>query len=158
MSFQILSNVFLAVMWMFLQNSYDSSTFLSGYILGLLILFGMRKYFQTRFYLGRVWAVIRLILIFFRELILANFSVLKLVLKPKLDIQPGIFALPTSLKRDWEVVVLSNLITLTPGTFVVAVSDDQKTLYVHAIDLRDIEAEIEGIKNSFERAIMEVSR
>lgn len=158
MAFQMLLNVFLAFIWMFLQDSYDSQTFLVGYILGLLILFGMRRYFHSRFYVGRAWAIVKLILIFFKELLLANLSVLKLILRPKLDIQPGIFALPTDLKRDWEITVLSLLITLTPGTLVISVSEDQKTLFVHAMNLGEIQDEINAIKSSFEKAIMEVSR
>ncbi|GAA0326504.1 Na+/H+ antiporter subunit E [Bacillus carboniphilus] len=158
MAFQMLLNVFLAFIWMFLQDTYDSQTFLVGYILGLLILFGMRRYFHSRFYVARAWAIVKLILIFFKELLLANLSVLKLILKPKLDIQPGIFALPTDLKRDWEITVLSLLITLTPGTLVISVSEDQKTLFVHAMNLGEIQDEINAIKSSFEKAIMEVSR
>ena len=89
---------------------------------------------------------------------MSNISVLMLVLKPKLDLQPMIFALPTDLKHDWELTLLSSLITLTPGTVVLYVSDDQRTLYVHAIDVDDVDEAIYSIKNTFERAIKEVSR
>ena len=158
MAFQILLNFFLAFLWMFLQVSFTSTSFIVGYILGLIITFAFRRFFNSRFYLWRVYAVISLLLLFLKELILANFSVLKTILKPKLDIQPGIFALPTELKSDWEITLLANLITLTPGTLVVDVSFDNKILYIHAIDIPDIDEAIDDIKNSFEKAIMEVSR
>ena len=54
--------------------------------------------------------------------------------------------------------MLSNLITLTPGTLVVDVSPDNKVLYIHAIDIEDAEETIDSIRNSFEKAILEVSR
>ncbi|WP_338750905.1 Na+/H+ antiporter subunit E [Bacillus sp. FJAT-52991] len=158
MAFQILLNFFLAFLWMFLQVSFSSSTFIIGYLIGLILIYGMRRFFKTEFYMRRVWAVLYLTLLFFKELILANIDVLKVILKPKLDIQPGIFALPTELKSDWEITLLANLITLTPGTLVIDISDDNKVLYVHAIDLPDVQDAIDGIKNSFEKAIMEVSR
>jgi multicomponent Na+:H+ antiporter subunit E len=158
MAFQILLNFFMAFVWMFLKTRYDVSTFLVGYILGLIILLGFRRFFTTRFYLLRVWAVIKLILIFNKELILSNFAVLKVILKPKLDIKPGIFALSTDLKKDWEITILANLITLTPGTLVVDVSHDNQILYIHAMDIQDVQESIDSIKNSFEKAIMEVSR
>ncbi|PLS15680.1 Na+/H+ antiporter subunit E [Bacillus sp. M6-12] len=158
MAFQILLNVILAYTWMFLKTSYSSSAFFVGYFLGLLILFAFRNYFSGRFYLFRVYAIIRLIVIFHRELFLSNIAVLKVVLKPKLDIRPGIFAMQTVLEKDWEITVLANLITLTPGTLVVDVSDDNKTLYIHAMDIEDAEDVIQGIKDSFENAILEVSR
>ncbi|MGM7634090.1 Na+/H+ antiporter subunit E [Bacillus sp. Hm123] len=158
MAFQILLNFFLAFLWMFLQVSFNSSTFIVGYILGLILIYGMRRFFKQEFYMRRVWAVLYLTLLFFKELILANIDVLRVILKPKLDIKPGIFAMPTELKSDWEITLLSSLITLTPGTLVIDVSDDNKVLYVHAIDLPDVHDAIDGIKNSFEKAIMEVSR
>lgn len=158
MAFQILLNVFLAFLWMFLQVSFSAQTFIIGYLLGLLVMLGMRRFFKGRFYLYRVWAVTYLFLLFLKELIKANIDVLKLVLRPKLNIRPGIFAFQTELETDWEVTLLSNLITLTPGTLVVDVSDDNKTLYIHAIDIGDVAEAVEDIKNSFEKAIMEVSR
>ena len=72
--------------------------------------------------------------------------------------QPMFFAMPTELEKDWEITLLSSLITLTPGTVVVHVSDDQRTLYIHAIDVDDVDEAIDSIKNTFEKAIMEVSR
>lgn len=89
---------------------------------------------------------------------MSNITVLRLVLSPKMDIKPRIFALPTDLKADWEITLLSSLITLTPGTIVVHVSDDQNVLYVHAIDADDVDDAIHSIKNTFEKAIKEVSR
>lgn len=158
MAFQILLNMFLAFVWMFLAHSYSPSSFIVGYLLGLLILLGFRRFFKTKFYLVRVWAVIKLIYIFNLELLLANISVLKVILKPKLDMKPGIFALETELKSDWEITLLANLITLTPGTLVLDVSENNKILYIHAMDIEDVSSEIDAIKNSFEKAIMEVSR
>lgn len=158
MAFQILLNLLLAFIWMFLKDAYDSLTFFSGYFFGLLILFVFKKFFKTRFYLYRILAIIKLFLIFMRELILSNIAMLKVVLNPKLDIQPGIFAFPTTLEKSWEITMLANLITLTPGTLVVSISDDNKTLYIHAIDIDDVDKSIAGIKNTFEKAIAEVSR
>jgi multicomponent Na+:H+ antiporter subunit E len=158
MAFQILLNVFLAFIWMFLKVSTKPIDFFIGYFFGILLLFTFRRFFPTRFYLVRVIAVINLIAIFIKELLLSNIAVLKVIIKPKLDIQPGIFALSTELQKDWEITLLSNLITLTPGTLVVDISDDNKTLYIHAMDASDAEAAISSIKNSFEKAIMEVSR
>nr|WP_263326173.1 Na+/H+ antiporter subunit E [Neobacillus sp. Marseille-Q6967] len=158
MSFQILLNVFLAWIWMFLKNDYSTNSFIIGYLLGLMIMLLYRKFFNERFYLSRVIAVASLLLLFLKELVLSNISVLKLVLKPKLDMRPGIFALETELTKDWEITILANLITLTPGTLVVDVSLDSKILYIHAVDIQEKHEAIESIKNTFEKAIMEVSR
>lgn len=158
MAFQIVLNVFLAFMWMFIKVSFDFSSFIKGYFFGLIIIFVFRRFFKSRFYLGNIYAAIKLTLIFLRELILSNIAVIKVVLKPKLDMRPGIFAYETVLTKDWEITILSSLITLTPGTLVVEVSDDNKILYIHAMDIDDVDEAKNSIRNSFEKAIMEVSR
>lgn len=158
MAFQILLNFFLAYTWMFLKNDYSANNFFVGYLLGLLIMLACRRFFTNRFYLVRVLAVLSLLLLFLKELVLSNISVLKHVLKPTLDMSPGIFALETDLKKDWEITLLANLITLTPGTLVVDVSLDNKVLYIHAMDIPEKHEAIDSIKNTFEKAIMEVSK
>lgn len=158
MAFQILLNMFLAFIWMFLSNDYSSLAFFKGYFFGGLIIFSLRRFFDHRFYLVNVIAIIKLLFIFCTELVKSNIAVFKVILSPKLSIQPGIFALETELEKDWEITILSNLITLTPGTLVVEVSEDNKTLYIHAMDIDDVEQARLDIKNTFEKAIKEVSR
>lgn len=158
MAFQILLNVFIALTWMFLSVSFKPATFIIGYLIGLLMLFMLRKSFHTRFYMERVWAVIKLILLFLKELTLSNISVLKLIVKPEMPISPAIFAMPTVLEKDWEITLLSSLITLTPGTIVIDISDDNKTLYIHTIEFTDVDDAINSIRDTFEKAILEVSR
>ncbi|MCM3766413.1 Na+/H+ antiporter subunit E [Neobacillus niacini] len=158
MAFQILLNMVLAYLWMFIKVSFDPNSFVKGYLFGLLIIFVLRRFFKSRFYLFRIWSFIKLSFIFLRELILSNIAIVKIVLKPKLDMRPGIFALQTDLTKDWQITLLSSLITLTPGTLVIDVSEDNKILFVHAMDIGEVEEEINSIKNTFEKAILEVSR
>lgn len=158
MAFQILLNVLIALTWMFLSVSFKPTTFIVGYILGLLMLFMLRKSFSSRFYMDRLWAVVKLSDLFLKELVMSNFSVLKLIIQPTMPIRPAIFAMPTVLEQDWEITLLSSLITLTPGTVVIDISDDNKTLYIHSLDFEDIDEAIDSIRNTFEKAILEVSR
>ncbi|WP_017379710.1 Na+/H+ antiporter subunit E [Paenisporosarcina sp. TG-14] len=158
MAFQLLLNFFIALLWMFLSVSFSSSTFIVGFLLGMLMIWTMKGFFPGRFYMNRLWSVIKLSLMFFKELIMANIQVLFLILQPKLSIKPAIFALPTILEKDWEITLLSSLISLTPGTLVIDVSEDSKTIYIHALDYRDADEAIDSIKNTFEKAILEVSR
>jgi multicomponent Na+:H+ antiporter subunit E len=158
MPFQILLNLILAFTWMFLNDRWDGFTLFSGYIIGLGLLLLLRRFLAPPFYLKKVVAILNLLILFLKELVLSSIMVVKEVLRPRLDIQPGIFAYPTKLKTDWEITTLSCLITLTPGTLTLDVSPDGDILYIHSMDIRDTEEAIEQIKNTFERAIMEVSR
>lgn len=76
----------------------------------------------------------------------------------KTEYQTGYFAFKTELTKDWEITMLSLLITLTPGTLVMDISDDRTILYIHAMDIEDAEKAIFDIRESFEKAIQEVSR
>ncbi|SDI93880.1 Na+/H+ antiporter subunit E [Salimicrobium halophilum] len=158
MPFQIVLNIIIAIMWMFLSESYSFTTFVVGYILGIFLLFVMRRFINEPFYLHKVWKVLLLVLLFLRELIVSSIDVVKFVYKKDLDNRPGIFALPLEVEGNWEITILANLISLTPGTLSLAVSDDQQTLYIHAMDIPDIETSINEIKETFEKAIMEVTR
>jgi multicomponent Na+:H+ antiporter subunit E len=97
-----------------------------------------------------------LVLLFVRELIVSALKVAWLVLQPRLKIRPAIIAYPLTLTTDAQITLLANMITLTPGTLSVDVSEDRKTLYVHAIDLDSKEALIGSIAAGFERKILEV--
>lgn len=75
-----------------------------------------------------------------------------------MKIRPGIFRYDTILESDVEVTMLSLLLTLTPGSVVMEVTEDGQGLYIHAMDLdTSKEALISQLKN-FEKAIMEVTR
>lgn len=158
MAFQIVINLIIAVMWMFLSETYTLTSFISGYILGIVLLLLLNRYIPGRFYLDRLLKVIQLILLFIKELIKSNIDIVKLVYTPKPEIEPGIFAYQTELETDWELTLLANLITLTPGTLSVAISNDNSIIYIHAMDIDDINESIQSIKMTFEKAIMEVTR
>ncbi|MGI6685325.1 MAG: Na+/H+ antiporter subunit E [Bacillota bacterium] len=156
MSSQLLLNIFIAFLWMLLNDAWSSLTFLTGYLIGFILIFMMRRFFPTPFYLKKLWAMVKLILIFIRELILSSIYVLRQVISPRLTFRPGIFSLETKLESDWEITVLSLLITLTPGSVVMEVSPEGKFLYVHAMNIPD--AKVMNAMHAFEKAIMGVTR
>ncbi|WP_151736911.1 Na+/H+ antiporter subunit E ['Paenibacillus yunnanensis' Narsing Rao et al. 2020] len=160
MALQFLFNLLIAFLWMAMNNNDSGSSFIVGYLLGvaLLIFFRRTRPQKKPFYLRRLWAILKLLLIFIRELTISNFVVIGHILRPKLAIKPGIFAYETALASAWEVTLLSCLVCLTPGTLTLDVSPDRKTLYIHAIDIKDAEAQVAQIRGTFEQAIVEVTR
>ncbi|MGM1021361.1 MAG: Na+/H+ antiporter subunit E [Bacillota bacterium] len=158
MSFQIILNLLIAVLWMFLHDDWSGSRFIIGFMLGMLILFLLGRFWFGTFYLKRVWAILKLLVLFMRELVVSSFTVIREILRPKLTIRPGIFAYTTELRSDWEVTLLSCLICLTPGTLTLEVSGDGQTLYIHAMDIEDASLLSEQIRETFEKAILEVTR
>lgn len=100
-----------------------------------------------------LWAMTAYIFIFGVEIIKANIDVAKRVLKPTLDINPGIVKIKTNLKTDLGKLVLANSITLTPGTLTVDVIG--QFLYIHWIDVstQDIQKATEEIASVFEKRL-----
>lgn len=103
----------------------------------------------------RSYRILKLLAAFVREFTLSVLRVTRLVLSPKMSIQPAVFTFPLTLTRDFEITLLANLITLTPGTLTIDVGDDRKSLLVHAIDCPDPDAARKDIADGFERLIRE---
>ncbi|WYP27888.1 Na+/H+ antiporter subunit E [Alkalihalobacillus sp. FSL W8-0930] len=158
MAIQIVLNLIAAIAWMLFQNSFTFVDFVIGYIIGIVALFLARPLLGYTFYMRRVVAAIKLFLLFLKELVVANIDVLKVVLSPKLNVSSSIIAVPTQLETKGEITLLAVLITLTPGTLSMDFSDDSQTIYIHALDAPDREQFIKDIQQTFERAIMEVTR
>lgn len=68
----------------------------------------------------------------FSRIFVSSIHMSRLILNPKLPIDPQLFKHKTSLGNHAAVVLLGNSITLTPGTITVEVSPNQLT--VHTID------------------------
>jgi multicomponent Na+:H+ antiporter subunit E len=67
----------------------------------------------------------------FREIVRANLEVVRLVLDPRLPIDPVVVRLPTRLPGELALTALANSITLTPGTVTLDVEGTD--LIVHAL-------------------------
>lgn len=148
----------LTIVWVAISGSYTLPNAVFGFAIGWLVLFIVRDQLQSAKVVVRPWPTFLLTLLFIKELVLSSVRVASLVLSPRLDIKPGIFAYPLQVERDFEITLLANLITLTPGTLSVDVSDDRRTLFVHGMDCSDPEQARADIRQGFERMIQEAFR
>jgi len=87
------------------------------------------------------------------EVIRSNFRVAYDVVTPKDHFSPAIVALPIEEMNDIQLLMLNNLITMTPGTLALDVSDDRRTLYIHAMYAEDVDHLIHDFKTNFEPKI-----
>ncbi|SCW30119.1 multicomponent Na+:H+ antiporter subunit E [Rhizobium mongolense subsp. loessense] len=150
-----LVNLLLAIAWVAVSGSASLHNLVFGFVLGAIALAIVREPFGSKSYLRRTRLVLSLALLFLKELALSAWTVARTVLRPRMEIRPGIFAFPLTVERDLEITLLANLITLTPGTLSVDVSEDRRTLYIHALDCSDPQATKSAIASGFERKIME---
>lgn len=160
MSVQFIVNLFIAFLWMLFQDEdvFRLPTFVIGFLVGIVIVFLMRRFFGGRFYLYRLYAVFKLILIFISETLQSAVVVIKQVLSPKIKIKPGIFRYETILKGEGEVTTLALLLTLTPGSVVMEVTPEGNVFYIHAMDIVETKDDLINSLKRFEKAIMEVTQ
>lgn len=150
-------NVVLAVIWVALWGSPTLLVMGAGYVLGFLILcFAAPVFGLTDGYPLRSWRILRLTLFFLYELIMSSLRVAWDVMTPGDSSTPAILDMPLDAESDFEILLITNLISLTPGTLSLDVSDDRKTLTFHAMYADDPEAVISDLKNGLERMVREV--
>lgn len=152
----LIVNLLMGVIWIAVSGNATVHNLIFGFIVSLIIVGLLREQINGTTYLTRMARMLSLLVLFMVELAKSAWKVTVLVLSPRLHVQPGIFAFPLTVTSDVEITLLANLITLTPGTLSVDVSQDRKTLYVHALDCSDPDAARRDIAQGFERKILEV--
>lgn len=83
------------------------------------------------------------------ELILANFRMARDVLLPLGRLKPVILAIPLEPGDERLLALFSNGITLTPGTLSLDVSEDGRYLFIHAMNVSDVERFRRELKHGF---------
>ena len=92
-------------------------------------------YKKSLFLVGYVFLLIK-------EIVKANFVVIRMILSQKEEIQPKLVNFHSDLRTTTGKVFLANAITLTPGTITVTLEGDEFT--VHCLD----ESLAEGMNDS----------
>lgn len=153
---RFLANLILTFIWVALTGSFEFANVLFGFFLSYFVLWIITRGSGRARYFRMVPKVISFLFFFLYELMKANLQVAWEIGTPKLHMTPGIVGVPLDVKSDAEITMLANLITLTPGTLSLDVSDDKSTLYVHSMYITNREDFIRGIKNGFEKRIKEL--
>ncbi len=196
-----LLNVLLAVTWGMATGQFTVPNLAFGFALGYLILRFSQRALGPSPYFAKAPLVLRFVLRYLWELVLANFRVAYDVLVPgawpgkggvravppgprpqaadtggggappfpdslraplasESYVCPGVVAIPLDARTDAEITLLANLITLTPGSVSLDLSEDRRVLYVHAmyIDGGDVEAYRRSVKEGLERRVLELLR
>lgn len=122
--------------WMLLTYTTDVFSFFIGLIVVGFVLWFNRDLLlietETDLYTFRgIIRLIRFFIVLLREIVIANIQVAKIVLNPKMPIQPSFFKYPIKLKKPLNQVIYANGITLTPGTLTIDVQEDY--FIIHAL-------------------------
>lgn len=150
----LLGSILLALAWAALQGEITLANLLVGYVVGYLILALLAKGGVLPATLAsRTVRAAGLAGFFARELVVANLRVASDVLRSAARIRPAVVAIPLDVTSDGEILLLSMLINITPGSVTIDLSDDRRTLYVHVMHMRSAEESRRDIKDGFERRV-----
>ncbi|EBA11043.1 Na+/H+ antiporter subunit E [Roseobacter sp. CCS2] len=152
-----LLNLLLAVVWAGFWGSFTLTQIAFGFVIGFLTLWVAQPLFggPSGYYL-RAYRIVRLILFFIYDLCVSSIRVAYDVLTPTDHSNPAILEMPLDVKSDIEILLVTNLISLTPGTLSLDVTPDRKTLIVHAMFADDPQEVIDSLKSGMERMVKEV--
>jgi multicomponent Na+:H+ antiporter subunit E len=132
-------NLFLAIVWMFLTGDFTVAGLVVGYVAAFIGLAFAQPVLGTGRYIRAVGGVVRLLVVFFRELVLANLQLARDILRFKPRFKPGFIRYDARDLRPRETVLLGNMVSLTPGTLTVDTDDGGAFLYVHTLYAQDPE-------------------
>ncbi len=151
-------NLLLGLGWCALFGNFTLETFATGMIVAFFSLWVLRPLHGSTAYFARVWGICRLISFFLWELLLSSLEVARIVITPKLTVTPAIVRIPLESLNDTEIMMLANLISLTPGSLSLDVSEDRTALYVHVMSVDDPDAVRTEIKHGITRRLLQVIR
>jgi len=149
-------NLGLAVLWASFDGSFTVASLAVGFVIGFGALWmiqpllgGPSPYFRRAY----TWS--RLFVMFHYELLVSSIAVIWDVITPTQLSRPAIIEMPLDVKSDVGILLVTNLISLTPGTLSLDISDDRKTLYVHAMFADNPEEIVRTLKDGMERWVIE---
>lgn len=103
----------------------------------------------------RFLAAIVLLAKYTRDFWMANVTIARQVLSPKLSIHPETIELDSKVEKPAEILTLANLITFTPGTLVLDIDPGEKVV-VHVLD--EAAQARESIPRDLEQPILNITR
>ncbi len=152
-------NVLISMLWALLTGRVTVGNLTLGFLLGYIALNLLYPGTDRKSsYFRKTMQLIRFALYFTKELIVSSWRVAADVIKPLPEMRPGVIGIPLDAETDLEITLLANVISLTPGTLSLDVSDDRKTLYIHAMYVVNPDDLRKEIKDGLERRLLELLR
>lgn len=151
-------NMLLMLAWGALTGQFTAISLLGGFALGWIILWFIQPLYGQSGYFRKPLLLIFLVLGFLYRLVVSSLRVAWEILTITNFSRPGIVAVPLDVTTDMQILLLSNYISLTPGSLLLDVSEDRKTLYVHDMFIDNPDAVRRAIKDGIEKYILELTQ
>ncbi|MBW6534659.1 MAG: Na+/H+ antiporter subunit E [Mariniphaga sp.] len=81
----------------------------------------------------RIYYTLEFIGFYLFNLVKANVYIAWDILTPKIHMKPAFMEIPVRLETDFGLLLFSNLLSMTPGTISMDISEDKKIVRVHVL-------------------------
>ena len=129
----------LAVVWLALWSEVSFANVVSGLLVAGAVVLAFDTWRAAPVVIRPVAAVV-FALYFVVQLVRSTLAVARTVVRPGGRVHTGIVAVPLRGCGDAVTTVIADAISLTPGTLTLVVRPEPLTLYVHALDVSDVDA------------------
>ena len=131
----------LTFVWIAISSSLAIESVAAGTVISAAMAYVFARKFEIwrgiRFSPQRLYHFILYTGVFLVELVRANINMMRYVYAPRVSINPGVVKVKTGLKSPIGRLALANSISLTPGSLVLDMSEEELT--VHCLDMRTID-------------------
>ncbi len=152
-------NLLLGLCWLFLSAGTTLVDFFVGFLLGFLLMAAFQEIPYCRDYVRRTLALLKFAWVFTSEYLKANVHMAWMVLtRPAKKIQGGMIRYSVEGMEPLEILILSHIISLTPGSTTVEVSQDFRFLLLHLFDASNPDETREQIDRRFRDGLLAFTR
>jgi multicomponent K+:H+ antiporter subunit E len=145
----------LGISWLALSHSVEPVHLLSALLIGLILPRLLHPFLTPADPIHWV-AALRLTAVVFKDIVLSNITVAKLVLGPMSAPKPAWLPVPLATDHPRVNALFATIITTTPGTVSCVIDEQRHEILVHALNCDDAQAMIDDMKNRYEAPLMQI--
>jgi multicomponent Na+:H+ antiporter subunit E len=106
----------------------------------------------------RIYYALELLVVFTLHFFMANLEVAWWVFIPNRYLRPAVVCVPIRIKHDSVLALMSWMISLTPGSLIVAIPRNKRCLYVHLLHTSDPDKSIAYIQRNYENRLLKITQ
>lgn len=148
--------VVLWFIWLLLNNTASAGHMVLGALMAIFIPWFTSGFWPEMVRIRKPWLLAKYVAFVLWEIMIANMVVAKMILGRANKLQPGFIAYQLQLQSPIAISLLANTISLTPGTVSCDLSEDGRTLLIHALHIDDAAMIKADITRKFEQPLKEI--
>ena len=145
--------VLLVLIWCGFSNDFSLPNIIFAIIIASLIV-GLTNRYQAIKYGVNIIFLAQLLVLTAYELLKSSIEVALEILNISRNRHPEIIIIPLACENNFQKTVLANLISLTPGTLSIDITENNHTLIIHSMFSRNRKKLVKFVKEVIEPKVM----